>query len=115
MLEKLFGFLNGRSVEIESNEQSQEEQDTKELFKLYRQDVEKRIVGLPQGGTSEEIESLRLVQIGPGTSDEDCQEFLRVICENLPPHEAKRIIVTRETDISVFRWKKVEDRTNGKQ
>jgi hypothetical protein len=111
MLKNLFGWLG--TAQPDNEEQPEVEEGKPELFRLFKAEEEAKVVGLPHGATSEQIERLTLVQMGPGTNDQDCIDFLSALREALPPHEAKNIIVTRETDIKVFHWKKVEEKNNG--
>jgi hypothetical protein len=114
-MKRLSNWLFGskRPDEEETAFVEQPEESPPELFKLHKGDVEAKIVGLPNGATADQIERLTLIQMAPGTSPDDCQDFLRAIQDALPPHEAKNIIVTMETNIQVFKWKKVEDSNDG--
>lgn len=112
MLNNLLGKIFGQVTNADEPE-AEAAPHPEELFQLYRGEEGVRIVGLPKGARADEIEHLTLIQMGPGTSEQDCIDFLQAIRDALPPHQAKNIIVTRETDIKVFRWKKVEEISNG--
>lgn len=114
MLKELWGKIFGEQpipeedMPIEMEEESKKDQ----YFKLFRGEKMADLVGCPQGATVDQIERMTLIQLGPGTEEEDALAFLQAIREALPPHEAKNIVITTATNINVFRWQRVEETTN---